>query len=167
MSVFVKRHHVSLSRNPLALCWAAALLRQSCTPSTALTTPAWSAVQLSRSTFEHPLWDTLPRPHGIPHRGHGVRTQQTTWRGWGRGGGKMKHTQEPNWTFGFLLNEIACHMIINGHSLISFQTSFQNYQISTLQLLIWDHVGSKCCCFNISRRHLNKSKLLDHEHKWI
>lgn len=119
LSVFVKRHHVSLSCNPLALCWAAGLLRQSCTPSAALTTPSWSAVQLSRSTFEHPLWDALPRPHGVPHRGHRVRTQQATWRGWG-GGGKMKHTQvtlyvpvmKPNWTFGSLLNEIITFFIL-------------------------------------------------------
>ncbi len=115
LSFFVKRHHVSLSRDPLALCWAAGLLRQSCTPSTALTTPAWSALQLSRSSFEHPLWYALPRPHGVPHRGHGVRTQQTTCRGWAGGGGKTKHTQV---TLYVPETEPNCYMTIRGHVFI-------------------------------------------------
>lgn len=91
--VFVKSHHVSLSRDPLAPCWAAHLLQHPCTPSTALAAPAGSAVQLSCSTFKHPLRDSLPRPHGVPHRGHRVRAQQTPWRGWGGAGGKRKHRQ--------------------------------------------------------------------------
>lgn len=149
LSVFAKRQHVSLSGNPLALCWG--LLWQSCTPSTALTTTAGSAVQLSCSAFEHPLRDSLPRPHGVPHRGHRVRTQQTAWRGWG-GGGKMKQTivtlyvweMEPNWTCGLLLNKIR--LDDNGHSIIMvFQTPFQTYQINTLKsfkyfLHLWYYV---------------------------
>ena len=93
LAFFVKRHHVSLSCNPLDFYWAPSILRQSCTPSASLTTSAWSAVQLSCSTFEHPLWDALPRPHGVPYRGHRVWTQQSTRGGRGGGGGKMKHTQ--------------------------------------------------------------------------
>lgn len=102
LSVFVKRHNVSLSCQPLALCWAASFLRQSCTFSAALTTLTGSALQLSRCTFKHSLWDALSRPHGVPHRCYWVRTQQSQ----GRGGGKMKHIQVTLWLFSYTWNWI-------------------------------------------------------------
>lgn len=86
LSSCVKRHHVSLSCNSLALCWVSGVLRQSCTVSAAIS--PWSAVQLSCPAFKRALWDTVPRPHGVPHCGDRVWTKSTTWRG----GGELEHT---------------------------------------------------------------------------
>lgn len=78
-TVFVKRHYVSLSCQPLALCWDPDLLWHSWTTSTDFTSPARSALQLSHPTTKHSPWDILPRSHGVSHCGHGVWAQQTTY----------------------------------------------------------------------------------------
>lgn len=92
LSGFAERHHVSLSRDALALCWAPSLLQQPCTVSATLATSARFAVQLSHATFKHSHRDAVPGPHGVSHRSHRVWAHQTARAGRG-GGGKMSYSQ--------------------------------------------------------------------------